>query len=132
MYPDASAFNVYQNIPGDEKSLQSNITHGSFKDDEGNIWAGTSKALECIDALTHKVSQYHFFDPRLKDPVGYSVMSVLPHNANSCWVGTWGAGMQLFDRLRHAGIALGGVGVQQFIQQGAHELPARDVARLFP
>jgi ligand-binding sensor domain-containing protein/two-component sensor histidine kinase len=97
VYPDASAFNVYQNIPGDKQSLQSNITHGSFKDDKGNIWVGTSKALECIDAKTHKVSQYLFFDKRVKNPTEYNVMAVFQHNTNSCWVGTWGCGMQLFD-----------------------------------
>ena len=97
VYPDESAFNVYQNITGDKQSLQSNLTHDSFKDAEGNIWVGTSKGLECINALTHNVSQYLFLDPRLKDLTEYSVMALLPDNAGTCWVGTWGAGMQLFD-----------------------------------
>jgi len=97
VYPEESAFNVYQNIPGDKESLQSNLTHDSFKDSEGNVWVGTSKGLECINATTHKVSQYLFFDPRLKDPIEYSVMALLPDSAGLCWVGTWGAGLQLFD-----------------------------------
>jgi len=97
VYPDKFAFNVYQNIHGDKQSLQSNLTHDSFKDVEGNIWVGTSKGLECINAGNHKVGQYLFFDQRLKDPIEYSVMALLPDNAGTCWVGTWGAGMQLFD-----------------------------------
>jgi ligand-binding sensor domain-containing protein/two-component sensor histidine kinase len=97
VYPQESAFSVYRNIPGDKQSLQSNLTHDSFKDTEGNIWIGTSKGLECINAITRKASQYSFFDSRLKDPIEYSVMALLPDSAGTCWVGTWGAGMQLFD-----------------------------------
>jgi ligand-binding sensor domain-containing protein/two-component sensor histidine kinase len=97
VYPEKSAFNVYQNIPGDIQSLQSNLTHHSFKDDEGNIWIGTSKGLECINPATQTFSQYVFFDPHLKDPIEYSVMTLLPNDGRTCWVGTWGAGLQLFD-----------------------------------
>jgi ligand-binding sensor domain-containing protein/two-component sensor histidine kinase len=97
VYPDVSAFNVYQNIPGDDQSLQSNLTHESFKDEQGNIWVGTNKGLECIDAKTNKVSQYHFFDPHLNVPAEYNVYALLQHDASSCWIGTWGSGMQLFD-----------------------------------
>jgi two-component sensor histidine kinase len=97
VYPQTSAFGVYQNIPGEKNSLQSDVTMASFKDDKENIWVGTSKGLECIDQATGNVTQYQFIDPHLKDQWQYFVMPIFQQDASSFWVGTWGAGMQLFD-----------------------------------
>ncbi len=104
LYPSRSLFDVYRSSPGDLFSLESNNTKAAFRDEEGNIWIGTGTALECVEP-SGRVFQYRYFDRRLKNPPDYQVMPLLKNDDHTCWIGTWGAGLQLFDYKKRKFIA---------------------------
>lgn len=96
IYPEKAQFKTYQHVPGNPFTIASNNTMGSFKDNKGNIWCGTDLGLDCI-SVNGKVEHYTYIDNRINTRNDYSVMPLFQQDEQHFWVGTWGAGMQLFN-----------------------------------
>ena len=98
-FPEKSlAFVNYQPTTAEAAGRQANGIQSVGADSQGDLWIGTSRALEMLNRNTGEVTLYHH---NRKDPRSLSDASVFAEvedRSGKMWFGTYGAGLDLFDR----------------------------------
>src|SRR6202012_6081043 len=98
-FPEKSlAFVNYQPTTAEAAGRQANGIQSVGADSQGDLWIGTSRALEMLNRNTGEVTLYHHDrkDPRsLSDA---SVFAEVEDRSGKMWFGTYGAGLNLLDR----------------------------------
>ncbi len=95
-------FNFYQNIPSDQTSLPSNIVRTVFCDSEGIIWVSTdagglTKVVKEGDRIFFRNYKHRLSGNTQGNDVSM-IISIWEENNGLLWLGTYGAGLQKFDR----------------------------------
>jgi ligand-binding sensor domain-containing protein/signal transduction histidine kinase len=91
-------FRKYQHDPVDSNSLKQNYVISVYPDSRGLLWIGNDKVLNCLDRVT---GRYVFYRHNPADPESISmasVTSVVEDPAGFLWFGTYGGGLNRFDR----------------------------------
>lgn len=117
-------FTVYPYIEGDPKSLSSNHVLSMHQDKKGHIWIGTNKGLNRYDRENDLFVKYYAptdnseedrldkdsednEDPETEKTLSQENEGDLSNNyisaikedkAGNLWLGTWGGGLNLYDR----------------------------------
>lgn len=94
-----SAFEHFQNRPGDQYSISSNSVKSIYEDSQGVLWVGTEfKGLNRFEEESGKFYSWQFHH---NDPQSLShnhVSCILEDRDGNFWVGTNGGGVNVFDR----------------------------------
>jgi len=94
----------YQNDPNDPHSLSDNYVTSIYEDRAGVIWIGThGGGFSRFDRETEHFSHYQFSyyqnDPHDPNSLSHhTVSSIREDQAGVLWIGTWGGGLNKFDR----------------------------------
>ena len=107
----SETFTRYLHDPNDSTSLRHNIVWTILEDSRGTLWVGTEEGVEQLlntelpSSLptTDKVKFIHHqipqVNPKRKNPV--SIRALCEDRAGRLWVGTFGGGLNWFDRTQN-------------------------------
>ena len=115
--PVEERFTRYRHRDGDPRSLPQDEVMAVWADPAGPVWVGTEDGLARLDPARGTFTTYR--DP---DPYGRTVAVVRPREAGGLWVGTWGAGLRVFDP---------GTGRFTAVPLGNNDITASVVSSLF-
>ncbi len=91
----AGIFSHLRHDPGDPTSLSDDFIRALYEDRAGNLWVGTQRGLNRIDAATRALTR-HLPDSQAGS-VGYnSVLSIHEDRHGRLWLGSW-SGLMRFD-----------------------------------
>lgn len=107
--PSRERFFQYQRERDNPASLSRNRVFCIFEDSRGSIWVGTANGLNrVVDAYTDDVDEsgrpalrFERFMHDLSDSLSIShnrIMSIFEDQAGVLWIGTWGGGLNRFER----------------------------------
>ncbi len=102
--PDRATFTRYVHADGDPGSLSGNRVYAIHQDREGALWVSTeAHGLNRLDgaSLGHAGGSFEHFVHDEADPGSLSnndVMVITEDRAGDLWIGTYGGGLNLFDR----------------------------------
>jgi ligand-binding sensor domain-containing protein/signal transduction histidine kinase len=101
--PETARFSSYQADPDNPRSLTSNGVSSIYEDQRGALWLGTDGGLDRFDRETESFGHYQFiyFQSDPHDPhslTHYPVTSVCEDREGELWIGTYGGGLNRFDR----------------------------------
>lgn len=95
---------VYKNNPGDSSSISSNQVQSIYIDKNGNYWIGTfGGGLDFVSKQDVDENNFHFIHYR-HDPMNHKslsddrVYSIYEDKQGIIWVGTFGGGLNKFDK----------------------------------
>lgn len=91
--PNEGVFTTYKNNPEDERSLSHNVAQTLFVDEDGTLWIGTLDGLNRYNPNTDSFTVFR--DP--ENPVVNGVSVIEGSESGEFWIGTFGAGLYLFD-----------------------------------
>ncbi len=83
--------------------LSSDMTYAVCEDVFGTLWVGSSGGLDTLDHASgefHRVFRGASDGARSVD-VKIAAVREFPRNSGMIWIGTWGEGLLLFDRIHH-------------------------------
>ncbi len=108
--PASGKFTRYLHDPNDSASLSHNIVWAICEDKFGEIWIGTEAGLnrlivdsrqsESSDVAKGKFTHYSFESVRANKPARAAIRAIHEDRTGRLWIGTFGSGLQLFDRER--------------------------------
>jgi len=92
-------FAHFQNIPGREDSLSSNMVYALEEDHEGILWVGTwGGGLNRFHRDTGTFTRF-LPDPANPGSISHSgVTTIFEDSRHRLWIGTWGGGLNCLDR----------------------------------
>jgi GAF domain-containing protein/ligand-binding sensor domain-containing protein len=102
--PDEVHFTRYLNDPDDAQSLSDNDVGSVLEDRDGVLWFGTHSGLNRLGAEDRSdpdaVQFTHYqHDPNDPQSLSHNIVFVIHEDrASTLWVGTWGGGLNRFDR----------------------------------
>jgi len=85
----------FLNEPGNSKSLSSNRVLSLLRDMRGNLWIGSSNALNFYDSKAGTFKRYHYKGDNLPGPS--PIISLCQDTDSNIWIGTDGAGLYKFN-----------------------------------
>jgi len=95
---DTETFVRYQHDPDDPFSLSDDRVWALYEDSTGALWVSTLAGLNVLDMATGRFT-HHAHDP--DNPQSLSndqTFSLLENPTGVIWIGTWGSGLDRFDR----------------------------------
>ena len=90
-------FHVYQNIPGNPNSINSNFVISVTSDRAGNTWVGTVKGLNKIDRTTGDFFAFSHDPKRQSSITKAEIWALYADSKDRIWLGTMGAGLDLWQ-----------------------------------
>jgi len=98
----------YKHIPGDPKSLSHDAVFSIYEDNSGTLWVGTlggglNKLVSSDNEGSSNTFIHYMNDP--KNPTSLSsnvVGSIFEDGSGNLWIGTWGGGLNKFDRVNES------------------------------
>ena len=98
----------YKHIPGDPKSLRHDAVFSIYEDNSGTLWVGTlggglNKLVSSDNEGSSNTFIHYMNDP--KNPTSLSsnvVGSIFEDGSGNLWIGTWGGGLNKFDRVNES------------------------------
>jgi len=99
-------FVCYGHVPGDPRSLSGNRVFWIYEDRENVLWIGTDRGLNklvrnSVQGLGGEKEKFVRYQHDPDDPHSLShnsVLSIYEDHEGMFWVGTWGGGLNRFDR----------------------------------
>jgi ligand-binding sensor domain-containing protein len=91
-------FRVYQHDPANQNSLNQNYVLSAHEDSQGILWIGNDKVLNRLDRATGRYTVYRHNPDDPGSISMASVTSVVEENGRFLWFGTYGGGLNRFDR----------------------------------
>lgn len=99
-----SKFRHYTHVPGNEQSLSHNVVTAIYEDDSTHLWIGTAggglnKLVRAPDGAGSFSYEHFRHDPRRAGSLAHNFVSaILEDQAGNLWIGTYGGGLDKFDR----------------------------------
>lgn len=93
---DSAGSKLFFEPLGTNQGLSGNNVRAIYKDSEGLIWVGTNNGLNCYDGYIFRA-----YKPQPADSTSISgkiIYAIIEDEADNLWIGTWGNGLNLFDR----------------------------------
>lgn len=97
---DLETFRIkqYKYSPSDPASLPDNIIWCTLIDSKNNFWVGSYAGISRFDRSTGKFERKPFGKARLSHD---NVSALFEDNKGTLWVGTWGGGLNRYDKSSH-------------------------------
>ena len=89
--------NYTYNPKNPESSVSSNFVRVVCEDNNGSMWIGTKKGLDCLVAGTNKFKHYSSEGQNNRQLSNESVWALLKDNQGTIWVGTYFGGINYFN-----------------------------------
>ena len=99
-HPDSGTFERVVHDDKNDQSLASNAIRDLHVDITGNLWVATAEGLDRLSAAGKRFIHYRH-DPTFSKSLSEdSVLSIYEDRGGILWVGTWGGGVNKYDRRR--------------------------------
>ena len=99
-HPDSGTFERYLHADDNEQSLAGDMVHDVYIDSTGNVWVATSMGLDRLSAAGKRFLHYRH-DPTFSQSLSEDeVLSIYEDRGGILWFGTWGGGVNKYDRQR--------------------------------
>lgn len=95
---DGNSFKIYNNNPGNPKSLSHDLVLSILEDSQGRLWVGTQEGLNSFDNQTEEFTRYKNGADSLNHFTFYDVKSIVEDSGGKLWFGT-NQGLFAFDEL---------------------------------
>lgn len=97
-----AGFKQYQNKPDNQNSLNHNSVMSIYEDSDGTIWIGSDggglSKVKSKENQLHDFTHYSSSADNSNSISSNNVTCVFGDSYGNLWVGTWGGGLNLFDR----------------------------------
>jgi len=91
-------FTTLRNNPANSSSLGSDFVTVFCKAGDHKIWVGTQYTLDLLDTRTAKFTHYYSDELDFYSLSSFSITSVFNDKAGILWVGTYGGGLNKYDK----------------------------------
>ena len=99
-HPDSGTFERIVHDDKNDQSLASNVIRDLHVDITGNLWIATAEGLDRLSASGKRFIHYRN-DPTFSKSLSEDdVLSIYEDRGGILWVGTWGGGVNKYDRRR--------------------------------
>jgi ligand-binding sensor domain-containing protein/signal transduction histidine kinase len=97
-HPDTGTFERFVHDDKDDQSITSDMIRALYVDITGNLWIATSSGLDRLSMGGKRFIHYRH-DPTFSKSLSEdNVLSIYEDRGGILWVGTWGGGVNKYDR----------------------------------
>jgi ligand-binding sensor domain-containing protein/signal transduction histidine kinase len=98
--PDSGTFERFMHSETDPQTIAGNTITDLFVDSTGNFWIATNAGLDRLSRIGQRFTHYHN-DPTFSKSLSNNyVLSIYEDRGGVLWFGTWGGGVNKYDRQR--------------------------------
>lgn len=94
---DGSISNYVHNPKDRKNSISSNFVRVVCEDNNGSLWIGTKKGLDCLHVETNQFKHYDSEGQNNRQLSNESVWALIKDNQGTIWVGTYFGGINYFN-----------------------------------
>jgi ligand-binding sensor domain-containing protein/signal transduction histidine kinase len=99
-HPDSGTFEHFMHAEDNPQSLANDMVYDLYADSTGNLWVATSLGLDRLSGAGKRFIHYRH-DPTFSQSLSEDeVLSVYEDRGGILWFGTWGGGVNKYDRRR--------------------------------
>ena len=101
--PETRYFSCYKNVPGNNNSIGANWIKSVYKDNRGNIWAGTQgSGIALFNPKDNAFKNFRHSDTDNKSISHNDILCFAEDNKGNLWVGTENGGISVFSYLTNS------------------------------
>jgi signal transduction histidine kinase/ligand-binding sensor domain-containing protein len=98
--PDSGNFERFMHSDTDPQTISSNSVSSLYVDSTGNLWIATTMGLDRLSRVGKRFTHYQN-DPTFSKSLSNNyVLSIYEDRGGVLWFGTWGGGVNKYDRQR--------------------------------
>ena len=98
--PDSGNFERFMHSETDPRTISSNVISDLYVDSTGNLWIATAMGLDRLGKIGKRFTHYQN-DPTFSKSLSNNiVLSIYEDRGGVLWFGTWGGGVNKYDRQR--------------------------------
>jgi ligand-binding sensor domain-containing protein/signal transduction histidine kinase len=98
--PDSGTFERFMHSETDPQTISGNAVSDLYVDSTGNLWIATNSGLDRLSKIGKRFTHYQN-DPTFSKSLSNNfVLSIYEDRGGVLWFGTWGGGVNKYDRQR--------------------------------